>query len=237
MSQRTTTLEKWEAVTEYPLMGLSLLFLIILILPIAHPLTHHQRAIIDVIDIAIWAIFALDYFGKLAIAPDKWDYIKKHVVELLIVALPLLRPLRLIRLVPVIGYFLQYTRRTLSGRLLQYVSMATVLICTASAVTMYEIEKAVKGSNIKTLGDAIWWTISTVTTVGYGDRFPTTAAGRVLAVLVMFTGISLIGVITASIAAWFVSSDESTNDQIQMQQLMTELQEIKAALKKSQEKG
>jgi voltage-gated potassium channel len=69
-----------------------------------------------------------------------------------------------------------------------------------------------------------------VTTVGYGDRYPVTTTGRILAVLVMLMGISLVGVITASVASWFVKSDESREDKIQMKQLLDELQEIKKLL-------
>ena len=233
MAKDQSALEKWESVTEIPMMALALLFLAILILPSAHPLTQIEKTTIRVVDLCIWILFGIDYFGKLLVAQHKWEYINSHVFELLIVALPAVRPLRLLRLIPVFGYFLKYTRRTLSGRLLQYISVATVLICTVAAVIMEEIEKNASGSNIKSLGDAIWWTISTVTTVGYGDKYPTTGAGRLLAVIVMFTGISLIGVITASIASWFVSSDENANDQIQMKQIMSEMQEIKEALKKN----
>ena len=97
---------------------------------------------------------------------------------------------------------------------------------------MYEVERDASGSSVKTLGDAIWWAGATITTVGYGDRFPITALGRSLAFLVMITGISLIGVITASIASWFVKSDEEASDQVQMHQLMSELKEIKSKLEK-----
>jgi voltage-gated potassium channel len=66
------------------------------------------------------------------------------------------------------------------------------------------IERDIEGSNIKNFGDGIWWAITTVTTVGYGDKFPTTMEGKFLAVGLMIVGISLMGVITASVAAWFV---------------------------------
>jgi voltage-gated potassium channel len=71
----------------------------------------------------------------------------------------------------------------------------------------------VEGSNIKNFGDGLWWAMTTVTTVGYGDKFPVTTEGRFLAVALMIMGISLVGVITASVAAWFVkiSDAESRN--------------------------
>ncbi len=74
-------------------------------------------------------------------------------------------------------------------------------------------EKNVDGWNIKNLEDGLWWAVSRVTTMGYGDRFPTTAEGRLLAVLLILEDISLVGVVTASVASWFVklSQEEIKN--------------------------
>ena len=220
----------WEKTVEKPMMFLSLLFLIIVIIPSAHPLTHQERQLLDHIDQVIWVLFALDYFGKFAIAKHKKLFFKTHLFELAIVALPFLRPLRLLRLIPLMGYFLRYARRSLSGRLVQYVTLAATTLTTIAAVLMYEVERTKPGATIKSLGDSLWWAISTITTVGYGDRYPVTAIGRVIAVVVMLSGISLIGIITASIAAWIVKSDEDAADQVQMAQLLGELQEIKRKL-------
>jgi voltage-gated potassium channel len=74
-------------------------------------------------------------------------------------------------------------------------------------------ERAVEGSNIKDFGDGLWWAISTVTTVGYGDYFPTTTEGKFIAVMLMVMGISLVGVITASVAAWFVKMANAESGQ------------------------
>ena len=77
-----------------------------------------------------------------------------------------------------------------------------------AAIQITISERAVEGSNIKKFSDGLWWAVTTVTTVGYGDRYPTTTEGRMLAVLLMVTGISLVGVITASVAAWFVKMSQ-----------------------------
>jgi voltage-gated potassium channel len=92
------------------------------------------------------------------------------------------------------------------------VFLFSILIAYIAAVQITITERGVEGSNIKSFGDGLWWAITTVTTVGYGDHFPTTTVGRFLAVGLMLVGISLMGVITASVAAWFVKmSQEDSN--------------------------
>ena len=93
------------------------------------------------------------------------------------------------------------------------VAITAVFVAYISAVQITISERNVDGSNIKSFEDGLWWAVTTVTTVGYGDRFPTTTEGRRRAVLLMLGGISLVGVITASVASWFVklSQEETKN--------------------------
>jgi voltage-gated potassium channel len=132
-------------------------------------------------------------------------------VLLAAVLLPFLRPLRLMRVISFGSLALQ---KVAIGRQLGItveVAVSAVFISYIAAIQITISERTVEGSNIKTFSDGLWWTVTTVTTVGYGDRYPTTTEGRFLAVLLMITGISLVGVITASVAAWFVklSQDDS----------------------------
>lgn len=80
------------------------------------------------------------------------------------------------------------------GRLVGFVASLAVL----------DAERTSAGANIRTFADALWWAATTVTMVGYGDRFPTTTEGRIVAVGLMVTGIALVGVVTAALASWFV---------------------------------
>ncbi|MGH9121363.1 MAG: ion transporter, partial [Acidimicrobiales bacterium] len=154
---------------------------------------------------------------KLALAPARGKFLRTHVLDLVIVVVPFLRPfralrfLRFVRVGGVVGEALKRAKHLLTEHDLHYVLLATVVIIFAGSAAELMFEKNALGSNIHTFGDAIWWALVTVTTVGYGDRYPVTAAGRAVAVLLMLIGIGLLGVITANVAAYFVSRERSSD--------------------------
>jgi voltage-gated potassium channel len=169
-----------------------------------------QQNLIDLVQWICWLAFALDLVVGVWKAENKRDYLKRHPLELASVLLPFLRPLRLLRLISFGGLAIQRVAIGRQFAITFKVVITSIFIAYISAVQITITERAVEGSNIKNFGDGLWWAITTVTTVGYGDRYPTTSEGRFLAVLLMIMGISLVGVITASVAAWFVkfSNDE-----------------------------
>jgi voltage-gated potassium channel len=146
-------------------------------------------------------------------AENKRVFLKRHPLEIASVLLPFLRPLRLIRVISFGSLALQKVAIGRQFAITVKVAITAIFVAYISAVQITISERNVDGSNIKNFEDGLWWAVTTVTTVGYGDRFPTTTEGRLLAVLLMLVGISLVGVITASVAAWFVklSQDEAKN--------------------------
>lgn len=78
-----------------------------------------------------------------------------------------------------------------------------------------DVERAAAKANITTFNDAVWWAVSTITTVGYGDHYPVTAAGRAIGIVLMFAGVAIFGVVAASAAAWFISADQQQDRQEQ----------------------
>ena len=170
------------------------------------------QRILDYVQWISWIAFAVDLLVGLVLAEKKLKFLAHHPLEVVTVLLPFLRPLRLLR---VISFGTLVIQKVAVGRQLAItlkVFLASILLAYIGAVQITITERGVEGSNIKNFGDGLWWAITTVTTVGYGDRFPITSTGRVLAVCLMLVGISLMGVITASVAAWFVkmSQDDST---------------------------
>ncbi|MDP1803815.1 MAG: potassium channel family protein, partial [Acidimicrobiales bacterium] len=93
------------------------------------------------------------------------------------------------------------------GSNLHYAVLITFVVVLGAATAVLAVEEGAGGS-IDSLGDALWWAVTTVTTVGYGDQFPVTPAGRGIAAFLMLSGIALFGVLTANIAAFFVEQDQ-----------------------------
>jgi len=192
----------------------ALLFLIVFSIPaFVLDLSDDSLRSIELIQWICWIAFALDLLIGLLTSNSKKEYLLKHPLELLSVLLPFLRPLRLMRVISFGGLALQKIAMGKQFAITVKVAITAVFISYIAAVQITLSERSVEGSNIKNFSDGLWWAVTTVTTVGYGDRFPTTTEGRILAVMLMLVGISLVGVITASVASWFVrlSQEESKN--------------------------
>jgi voltage-gated potassium channel len=226
----------WEKKTERYLLVLSLMFLVFLVLPVAHPISKVADDRLNIINYVIWLVFVLDFVYKFAIADAKKAFIKGHLFELLIIAVPFIRPLRLLRLIPVIGAFLKYSSKTMAGRMLQHASLIAVMLGSVSAVMIYQIEKNQPGSNIHNLGDAIWWAASTTATFGAGSLTPVSAVGKAISFVLMLGSIAYAGVLTASVASWFVQSDETKQHSEQLELILRKLEAIEANSKKTTRK-
>jgi voltage-gated potassium channel len=151
-----------------------------------------------------WALFAVDYLVRLGLATGRWSFVRTHPLDLAVVALPLLRPLRLLRLLTLLSLVNRRARSSLRGQVIAYVAGLTSLVLLLSSLAVLDAEGGRDGANIDDFDDALWWSATTVTTVGYGDRFPVTGTGRLIAVALMLAGIALLGIVTATFASWLI---------------------------------
>ena len=197
-------LKRYEHRTEWPMVALSLLFLMVIILPFARPLTDIENSALRSLDIALWAIFAIDYLIRLGLALDRRRFFRTHWFDLLVVAVPFVRPLRIVRVISLVMATGRRAGNLVVQEVLIFVLLFAAIITSTCAIVAYHFEKSAPGSNIHSLADGFWWALTTVTTVGYGDKYPVTGAGRMVAVVLMITGIALMGTVTAAIAAKFV---------------------------------
>lgn len=153
----------------------------------------------------VWAAFAVDFVIRIRLAEARPRYVIEHWYDLALIALPLLRPLRLLRLLALARLFNRSVTSSLVGKVSTYVIGTSLMALGLGALAILDAEQDAVSANITTIGDALWWSATTVTTVGYGDHFPVTTQGRFIALVLMVVGIALIGVITASVAAWMVA--------------------------------
>jgi voltage-gated potassium channel len=151
-----------------------------------------------------WIAFAIDLVFSLFRAEDKKDFIRRHPLEILAVALPMLRPLRIVRVISFGSMVFEKVAIGKSLGILIRLLVITLFLGYISAIQITMIEREQSGANILNFWDGLWWAFTTITTVGYGDKYPISGEGRILAVFLMVLGISLLGVVTATIAAWFV---------------------------------
>jgi voltage-gated potassium channel len=174
--------------------------------------------------------FCAEYVGKLWLAPSRREYVRQAWFDLLILVLSppflvpnalqgaravravrLLRLLRFVRAAAIAAIGLREASQALRHRRFHYVFVATLVLVSVGAIGIFAVEGG-QNNAIRSPGDAFWWAIVTITTVGYGDVSPVTAEGRVIAVGLMVVGIGFIGIFTATITSFFVDADRANED-------------------------
>lgn len=210
MKQRSVSAQlHWEQRTQRPLLGLALVFAVAYAVPIVRPdASADVKWWCEVAEWGVWGAFALDYLIRLFLAERRWEFVRSRWLDLAAVVLPVIQPLRLLRVVATLLLVGQRARMASQIKLTTYVGGAVVGLLMFGSLAVLSVERDAPGGNIDTLDDAVWWSFTTMTTVGYGDHAPTTGLGRVLAVGLMLSGIALLGVVTANIAAWFIARFE-----------------------------
>lgn len=203
----------WEQRTEIPLLLLGVAFLAAYALPVVDTsLPRDARSVCTTISWTVWGAFALDFVVRLGLARERGRYALRHWYDVVMIALPLLRPLRLLRMLALLRILHRSRLGSLASRATAYVVGTGLLSMFVGAITVLDAEQDAPGANITSFGDALWWAATTVTTVGYGDYYPVTLVGRLVAVGLMLIGIASLGVITASIAAWLLGAAASERD-------------------------
>ncbi|MCH0565251.1 MULTISPECIES: potassium channel family protein [unclassified Streptomyces] len=204
-----TAQARWELRTQRPLLVLAVLFALAYGVPIVDGSASRSLTVFcTATEWVVWGAFAADYVVRLSLTRRRLAFVRTHWMDLCAVVLPLLQPLRLLRLVATLMLVGRRARMASQIRLTTYVAGSVVGLLMFGSLAVLSVERDSPNGNIRTLGDAVWWSFTTMTTVGYGDHAPTTGLGRMLAVGLMLSGIALLGVVTANIAAWFIARFE-----------------------------
>jgi voltage-gated potassium channel len=198
--------------------------LLVLIAYYLLPLPRPVREVLAIVDTLNAVILLVDFLAQLVTSANKVGYFVFLGGWLdLLGSLPLHPLLRLLRIGRSIRSWRRLARATpveirlaarrrLAESGLFMVATLVLLVVTAGSIALAAIEPRVTGANIRTGSDAVWFVLTTVATVGYGDTYPVTDAGRMMAVLLMVVGISAFSVLTSSIASAFISQRRAGRD-------------------------
>lgn len=184
-------------------------------------LSIEQKLIVKKLDLIILSVFIFDYLFRFIKADSKKTFMKQNIIDLISIIpfdmlfrtirlLRLLRVLRIIRIVKsviVMNKNIKIILEILRTNDLFKIFQVTLLLILLSALGIFLVEK-----KINNIGDALWWAIVTATTVGYGDFSPSTFLGRCIAAVLMIAGIGTIGMLTGSIATFFLKRNNVNDD-------------------------
>lgn len=230
---------------EWPMALLALLVIPVLVME-DRATTPELRQIAIIVNWIIWLAFVAE-FGLGWLADRTLAFPRRAWFDLLLIvvtppfgvpdamqgirSLRLLRLLRLLRAFGVAAMGFKLARRHFGRKKFHYVLLVACATVVLGAVAVFALE-ADENKNIRHLGDALWWALTTVTTVGYGDITPITPEGRLVAVVLMLTGIGVIGVFTATVASLLFEEQQTENPE--NAEILARLERIEKALKSLQ---
>ncbi|MET7680869.1 potassium channel family protein [Streptomyces sp. NPDC005423] len=205
---------RWERRTEVPLAVASLVFLAsYAVRVLGHGLPRALYDLCAALLPAAWALFIVDYAVRWRLSGERLRFVRTHWLDTLVVILPLLRPLRIVRVYEAVQRRHGEPRLALHARVIVYAGLSALLLGLAGSLAVYQQEHTAPGATMRTFGDAVWWACATFSTVGYGDVVPITPIGRLIAVGMMFIGLALLGAVTGTFASWLLQVFSREDDE------------------------
>jgi Ion channel. len=220
------------------IMVLSIYVLVALLIDSFFKLSPETSQLISLVDNMICIIFLYDFFYRFFKAKSKLQFMRWGWIDF-ISSIPTFnflqygRTIRLIRVIRVmrafrsVRFLIQHIFKSRINGTFAAVALIAFLTLIFGAIGILQVETT-PNSNIKSAEDALWWAFTTITTVGYGDKYPITTEGRLIAAILMTTGVGLFGTFTGYVASWFLNSNnaiEKKDDWIDQLEKIKELQE------------
>jgi voltage-gated potassium channel len=168
-AERAARARRWERATDWPLIIAGIIFLAAYAIPMLRPDLPGGLVVLCLyVTLMTWAIFVIDFVIRVFLADERLRYVLRHWYDALVVLLPLRRPLQLLRLIPVLLVINRRAQTRLRGRVAIYVAGGAALLAFCASLAVLDAERSNPNSNIKSFGDAVWWAITIMTTVGTG---------------------------------------------------------------------
>lgn len=194
----------WEKISTIPLILLSFVFLVgfsILILDDEVFTTGIDKYILTTLAV-IWIAFIVDYVARFTLANNKAAFFRRNLIDLLSVAVPFFRPFLLLMYLSRLRYFRGRKGSSVRARLVAYAASFAIMYIYVLSLAVYATERQAPGASITSYGDALWWAMETISTVGYGDLIPVTIPGRIYASMLMLGGMVIVGLTTATVVSF-----------------------------------
>ena len=226
-------LAEWEDRSSRPMFVASVLYLLAFAAPIMSTrIQEPYDGYLNIIQMILWGLFAADYCIRLYLAPRRLYFITHNLMNLAIVLLPAWRIVSFLAMIYMTANR-QYKRLSeLAVKLFGYTAIFIIMF----ALAIYSVESSEPGTMIRDLPTAYWWTFTTLATVGYGDVYPVTGIGRVIAVVVMLYGVGMVAVATGALASWIIEKIGGREEQeypatkADVDDLRQEISELRALL-------
>lgn len=203
------------------------------------PLDAELSLLLRRIDDFVCVVFLLDFFVHLARAPSKRAFMRMGWIDLLS-SIPeiswlrwgrvfrVFRILRALRSFP--AFYAHFSTERAKGTFVMVGLMSLIAVLLAT-ITVFELERRAPGSNIHSAGDALWWAFATITTIGYGDFYPMTVPGRIVAVVLVVFGLSFFGTFTAYVATFFLEKAQ-LKEETDLAQLVLEVRLLREKIER-----
>jgi voltage-gated potassium channel len=222
------------------MLSLSIFAIALLTVDTIFSVNHNVQTIIEYTDTLICGFFFLDFLIMLFRSDEKLRYIITWGWLDFLSSIPMLSTLRWGRSARIVRIF-RVLRGIRSARVLTSfilerraqsamlaATLAAIILITISSISVLHFE-GIPEANIKTGEDAIWWSLVTITTVGYGDKYPVTPEGRVIAVVLMIAGVGLFSTLSGFIAAWFLHPGQTASE-TNLRNLESEIRELRRSI-------
>lgn len=203
---------------------LSVYVLIALLVDVFLRLPPETERVLSFVDNIICVFFLIDFFIRFRAAENKWRFMKWGWIDLISSipeieyfrigrALRLIRIIRILRAFRSIKHIISHIYRNRSQGALTTVAVLSFVLIIFSSISILQFESDAPGGNIKTAEDALWWSYVTITTIGYGDKYPVTTEGRIVAVVLMTAGVGLFGTFTAFVSSLILTDRQQRREE------------------------